>query len=101
MKSNKQGYSARADESLGMRRGPERNKSQSYKSRRDESYGMKSYGSKHNSQYMSKGSSKGKIMGHDKSPTKVYVPEGQGFREVKNLKPGMKGYPHQAFDYKY
>ncbi len=35
----KQGYNDREDESLGMRRGPERNYSQSMKDRRDESYG--------------------------------------------------------------
>ena len=34
-----QGYSAREDESLGMRTGPERSKSQSMAARRDESYG--------------------------------------------------------------
>ena len=36
----KQGYNARLDESLGMRRGKESSKSQSMKSRRDESKGM-------------------------------------------------------------
>jgi hypothetical protein len=34
-----QGYSAREDESLGMRTGPERSKTQSMAARRDESYG--------------------------------------------------------------
>ena len=37
----KQGYNARLDESLGMRKGKASTKSQSYKSRRDESKGMK------------------------------------------------------------
>lgn len=36
----KQGYNARLDESLGMRKGKESGKKQSYKSRRDESKGM-------------------------------------------------------------
>jgi len=36
----KQGYDARLDESLAMRRGKESSKKQSYKSRRDESKGM-------------------------------------------------------------
>jgi hypothetical protein len=36
----KQGYNARLDESLGMRRGKESGKKQSMKSRRDESKGM-------------------------------------------------------------
>ncbi|HBR70985.1 TPA: hypothetical protein DIC20_00935 [Candidatus Dependentiae bacterium] len=41
----KQGYNARLDESLGMRRGKEAMKSQSEKSRRDESKGSeKGYG---------------------------------------------------------
>jgi len=35
----KQGYDAREDESLGMRRGKESGKKQSFKDRRDESYG--------------------------------------------------------------
>jgi len=36
----KQGYNAKLDESLGMRRGKESGKKQSMKSRRDESKGM-------------------------------------------------------------
>ena len=39
-KAKKQGYNARLDESLGMRRGKESGKKQSYKARRDESKGM-------------------------------------------------------------
>ena len=37
----KQGYKAKLDESLGMRRGKESTKTQTYKSRRAESIGMK------------------------------------------------------------
>ena len=37
----KQGYNARLDESLGMRKGKESTKKQSMKDRRDESRGMK------------------------------------------------------------
>ena len=40
MKKKKQGYNAKLDESLGMRRGKESTKKQSMKSRRDESKGM-------------------------------------------------------------
>ena len=36
----KQGYNARLDESLGMRKGKASSKKQNYKSRRDESKGM-------------------------------------------------------------
>ena len=39
-KPKKQGYNARLDESLGMRRGKASTKKQSLKSRRDESKGM-------------------------------------------------------------
>ena len=39
VKNKKQGYAAREDESLGMRRGKESTKKQSMKDRRDESYG--------------------------------------------------------------
>lgn len=39
LKSKKQGYKDREDESLGMRRGAEKGKKQSYKDRRNESYG--------------------------------------------------------------
>ena len=38
--SKKQGYNARLDESLGMRKGKASSKKQNYKSRRDESKGM-------------------------------------------------------------
>ena len=39
MKKKKQGYAAREDESLGMRRGKASTKKQGMKARRDESYG--------------------------------------------------------------
>jgi len=39
LKSKKQGYKDREDESLGMRRGAEKGKKQSFKDRRNESYG--------------------------------------------------------------
>ena len=39
-KTKKQGYNARLDESLGMRKGKASSKKQSMKSRRDESKGM-------------------------------------------------------------
>jgi len=40
MKREKEGYNARLDESLGMRKGPEKDFKQSMKARRDESKGM-------------------------------------------------------------
>ena len=96
----KQGYNDRLDESLGMRRGKESSKMQSYKARRDESRGMAKADVKaKNERYMPKGMDK--VMGHEKSPKKISVPEGQGFKEVKPFKCGNLGYPKQAFDYKY
>lgn len=54
----------------------------------------------HNNKYMSKGMG-GKEMGHDKSPSSLTVPCGGGFKEVKPFREGNKGYPSQAFSYKY
>lgn len=73
--------------------------------RYDESKAMKNYWSgyekadKSNERYMPKGM--GKVMGHDKSPRSVDVPVGAGWKEVKECKVGNKGYPQQAWDYKY
>lgn len=94
----KQGYSDRKDESLGMRNGKESKMSQSYKARRDESYGM-SKANKANERYMPSGMS-GKVMGHDKAPKSCGAEVGMGFKEVKPFKEG-RGYPKQAYDYKY
>lgn len=97
----KQGYNSRMDESLGMKDGKESSKSQSFKSRRDESRGMAKADVKmKNERYMPKGMGE-KIMGHDKSPKSIRVPEGEGFSQVKPFKCGNLGYPKQAFDYKY
>lgn len=97
----KQGYNDRMDERLGMKDGAERYKKQDYKARRDESRGMAKADVKmKNERYMPKGMDK-KVMGHEKKPNKVDVPCGEGFKEVKPFKDGNKGYPRQAFDYKY
>jgi len=75
------------DESLGMRRGKESGKKQSYKARRDESYGMKGK----------------KMLGHEKKPMKCNAFAAQKYDMGKiNKKPmEMRGYPRQAWDYKY
>ena len=91
----KQGYSDRKDESLGMKDGKESSKSQSYKGRRDESYAMKN-----NEKYMPKSMSS-KVMGHASAPKACPVSVGEGLKEVKPAKQGMKGYSKQAFDYKH
>lgn len=97
----KQGYNDRMDERLGMKDGAEKYKMQSYKDRRDESRGMAKADVKaKNERYMPKGM-KDKVMGHDKAPKKCNVPVGEGFKEVKPFHDGNKGYPKQAFDYKY
>lgn len=49
MKREKQGYRDRRDESLGERRGPEREFRQTLKDRRDESKGMESHYEKNGS----------------------------------------------------
>lgn len=98
---DKQGYNDRMDERLGMKDGAERYKKQHYKARRDESRGMAKADVKmKNERYMPKGMDK-KVMGHEKKPKKVDVLCGEGFKEVKPFKDGNKGYPRQAFDYKY
>lgn len=83
----KQGYADRKDESLGMRDGAERNKKQSYKDRRDESYGMKDMG----------------VMGHASKPKKCNAFEAQrsDLGRLNRNPMDHKGYPKEAFDYKY
>lgn len=95
----RQGYNDRLDESLGMRNGKESMMSQSYKARRDESRGMRSEANKANERYMPSGMS-GKVMGHDKAPKGCDPKVGMGWSKVKPFREG-KGYPKQAYDYKY
>lgn len=75
----KQSKASRMDESLGMRNGAERGMKQSYKSRRDESMGMKK-------PHVSKSGPDQGFMGQCKS-----VP----------VFGGHKGYPADAWDYRY
>lgn len=86
--AKKQGYSARMDESLGMRRGKESSKMQSYSSRRNESYGM--------SRAMGK-------MGHEKKPMKCdpFAAQKSDMGRVQRIPQDNRGYPSQAWDYKY
>lgn len=82
-KHYKQGYNARLDESLGMRRGKESSKKQSYKSRRDESRGMRH----HNAE------------AHEEADTQMYhkgsAYYGMGYGEPSNMpkEPVMREYP--------
>jgi len=84
----KQGYSSRLDESLAMRNGPKRDKSQSYQSRRDESYGMKKEMG---------------VMGHDKKPMKCnpFAAQKSDMGRIQREPQDNRGYPSEAWDYKY
>jgi len=84
----KQGYSDRKDESLGMRRGKEAGKMQSYKDRRDESYGA---------------SKSGGVMGHEKKPKKCdpLAAQKSDLGRIKREPQTNRGYPSEAWNYKY
>lgn len=97
----KQGYNDRLDENLAMRNGKEKDMKQSYKDRRDESRGMKKYEANMKNEKYMPNNMKEKVMGHEKQPMNIKIPEGQGYSEVKPYKPGMKGYPKEAYNYKY
>jgi len=83
----KQGYADRMDESLGMRDGKASSKKQGYKARRDESYGMKDMG----------------VMGHEKKPMKcnAFAAQKSDMGRLKREPADNRGYPEQAFKYKY
>lgn len=87
MAKYKQGYSDRMDERLGMKDGPERMKKQSYKDRRDESYGMKDMG----------------VMGHASKVYKCdpFQAQKSDMGRMKREPMNNRGYPKQAWDYKY
>ena len=84
----KQGYNARLDESLGMRRGPEKGMKQSYKARRDESRGMRD---------------KSGVMGHEKAPMScdAFAAQRADLGRIQPDYQGNRGYPRQAWEYKY
>lgn len=97
----RQGYADRMDESLGMRRGKESSKKQSYKDRRDESRGerhgtmrkVNSHGSVFN---LKDGMQEGEVH---------YLPTSDAERydmgRMKEYTCGSRGYPAEAWDYKY
>jgi hypothetical protein len=102
-----QSKASRMDESLGMRRGAESGKSQSYKARRDESMGAEKAMSRRDKE---RGDRSGMAY-------KTFdVPDNQQAWEVRKvntnseqydldrIKPyndGSKGYPAEAWNYKY
>lgn len=91
-----QGYNARLDESLGMRRGKESTKMQSYKDRRDESRGArrgKSMGSTFN---IRDNTQEGEVHSMPTTAAEKY-----DMGRVRKYTCGSKGYPAEAWDYKY
>jgi hypothetical protein len=90
-----QGYNARLDESLGMRRGKESGKMQSYKDRRDESRGARSERRSGGSFNLRDGAQAGEVK---KVPTDS---EKYDMGRVKSYSCGSKGYPAEAWNYKY
>lgn len=89
----------RMDESLGMRRGKESNKMQSYKSRRDESRGMK--------KSMKSESRGGKGFnlkdGAQEGDVRMVNTNSEQYdmNRIREYKCGSKGYPAEAWNYKY
>lgn len=83
-----QGYNARMDESLGMRRGRESKMKQNLRDRRDESYGM----SKMRGNF-----------GHASPVHKcdAFKPNRIIGDKAENLPTGNRGYPQQAWNYEY
>lgn len=92
----RQGYNDRVDESLGMRRGKESGKKQSYESRRDESRGMR--------KSMKRESSMFGVEDNRKAGEVRYIStngEKYDLDRIKKYECGSKGYPREAFNYKY
>jgi len=95
----KQGRNDRLDESLGMRRGPERDKMQSYKDRRDESRGMSKGDYKEG-----KGSMSFNIPDNRQSGEVRKISTNSEQYDLNRIKPykgGSKGYPSEAWNYQW
>lgn len=91
-----QSRNARMDESLGMRRGPERDYKQSYKDRRDESRGM--------SRSMSDKGGKFNVPDNEQSFQVRKIPTDSEQYDMNRIRPysdGSKGYPAEAWNYRY
>ena len=82
----------RLDESLGMRRGKESGKSQSYKDRRDESRGARKSGSMFS------------VQDNQQAGEVKHVNTNSEQYDMNRIRPyavGSKGYPSEAWNYKY
>ena len=91
----KQGYDSRMDESLGMRDGRGSSKKQSYSDRRDESRGMRKSKDRGGAFNLKDGEQANTVK-HVSTNSEKY-----DMGRIKYETVGSKGYPSQAWDYKY
>jgi len=98
-----QGYNDRLDESLGMRRGPERDFKQSYKDRRDESRGMRRKDSRGTDRRESRGSTFDLRDNTQASEVKKVPTDSEKYDmgRIEEYSCGSKGYPAEAWNYDY
>lgn len=90
----KQNSASRLDESLGMRRGAERDKKQSYKARRDESRGARMSGSG-GSFNVPDNRQSGEVRSISTNA------ESYDMGRIRKYQAGSMGYPAEAWNYKY
>lgn len=86
----------RMDESLGMRRGPEKDFKQSYKDRRDESMGMRRDRSGSSGKFNVKDNTQEGTVHKINTNSEQY-----DLDRIKKYSCGSKGYPAEAWNYKY
>lgn len=94
----------RMDESLGMRRGPERDKKQSYKARRDESMGMKRAMDKRMPQRADYHDSGFNLRDNTQASEVKTIntnSEQYDLGRVRKYRCGSRGYPAEAWNYDY
>lgn len=99
-----QGYNDRLDESLGMRRGPERDFKQSYKDRRDESRGMRKHEDDRGYKSSRGGDGKFDLKDNTQASEVKHVNTNSEQYDLNRVRPyscGSKGYPSEAWNYKY
>lgn len=92
----RQSMNARLDESLGERRGPERDMKQSYKDRRDESRGARRERSGSSGKFDLKDNMQAGMVKKINTNSEQY-----DMGRIKKYSCGTKGYPAEAWNYKY
>lgn len=92
----RQSSNDRLDESLGMRRGPERDMKQSYKDRRDESRGMRRERAGSSGKFDLKDNAQAATVKTVNTNSEQY-----DLDRIKKYSCGSKGYPTEAWNYKY